>query len=553
MGINTKSFDNASDMITFSRSSGGYGFTKVGYGSELVTNGDFATDLTGWTNSNWTWSSGSAATTGVFGTLTQAVGARTAPKQISIEYVKTSGRVQCQLIDSTGANATVALGGATDISTLGESPLSLIIPAGYDTIRFTTTDATASWTIDNVSVKEVTYNSSAADATLQLTYHPNDVPRIEYNTDGTAKGLLVEEARTNISSNSLLFAPYQGIGAVASTETAPDGSTNATLVTASGNGPHRVKAGSTTILTSTGVAYSISTFVKNVDANYVQILNGGDGAYFATFDLVNETVGSTGNRTTGTITKYPDGWYRLSAVFDGTGLIANNGTYIYIAPSASATYSQGANNPGAQMHLWGFQTEAGSFPTSYIKTTGAAATRSADAASIGVGEFGYNQSEGSLVAQYEILGSVGNAWVVVATVVGGSTYYALALGNSGFKVRWQGGISGVNQWTLDTSTTTGRTSYKQAGTYTENNFTAVDDGGTVLTDTSGLVPENITRFDIGNQFGAYLNGHIKSIKYYPRRLTDAQIQRLTQPISTPTLSLTFDGQATSFTEDSIHG
>ena len=44
MGVNTKSFDNASDMITFSRASGAYGLTKVSYGPELVTNGDFATD-----------------------------------------------------------------------------------------------------------------------------------------------------------------------------------------------------------------------------------------------------------------------------------------------------------------------------------------------------------------------------------------------------------------------------------------------------------------------------------------------------------------------------
>ena len=52
MGVNTKSFDNASDMITFSRASGGYGLTKVSYGPELVTNGDFATD------SDWTKGTG---------------------------------------------------------------------------------------------------------------------------------------------------------------------------------------------------------------------------------------------------------------------------------------------------------------------------------------------------------------------------------------------------------------------------------------------------------------------------------------------------------------
>ena len=56
MGVNTKRFDSASDMITFSRASGGYGFTKVGYGSELVTNGDFSDGSTGWTASSATLS-----------------------------------------------------------------------------------------------------------------------------------------------------------------------------------------------------------------------------------------------------------------------------------------------------------------------------------------------------------------------------------------------------------------------------------------------------------------------------------------------------------------
>jgi hypothetical protein len=44
-----KTVNEAEDLITFSRASGAYGFTKVGYGPELVTNGDFYWLLTGWT------------------------------------------------------------------------------------------------------------------------------------------------------------------------------------------------------------------------------------------------------------------------------------------------------------------------------------------------------------------------------------------------------------------------------------------------------------------------------------------------------------------------
>jgi len=62
----------------------------------------------------------------------------------------------------------------------------------------------------------------------------------------------------------------------------------------------------------------------------------------------------------------------------------------------------------------------------------------------------------------------------------------------------------------------------------ENNSAACVNGGTVTTSTATGVPVVATKIDIGKYFnGSYLNGHIKSLKYYPRRLTDAQLQELT--------------------------
>jgi hypothetical protein len=47
--------------------------------------------------------------------------------------------------------------------------------------------------------------------------------------------------------------------------------------------------------------------------------------------------------------------------------------------------------------IWGMQLEEGSFPTSYISTSGAAASRSADVASIPTSAFGYNADKGTVV------------------------------------------------------------------------------------------------------------------------------------------------------------
>ena len=90
--------------------------------------------------------------------------------------------------------------------------------------------------------------------------------------------------------------------------------------------------------------------------------------------------------------------------------------------------------------------------------------------------------------------------------------------------------------------------------YKENDSALAIDAGSVTVDSACTVP-SVDTLHIGNTGPAStpLNGHIKSIKYYPRRLTNAQIQALTEPRSDATLSLTFDGLESSFTENYIHG
>src|SRR5210317_2287399 len=46
--MGTKNFDNYSDLITFTRASSGTALRPISYGDELVTNGTFDGDLSGW-------------------------------------------------------------------------------------------------------------------------------------------------------------------------------------------------------------------------------------------------------------------------------------------------------------------------------------------------------------------------------------------------------------------------------------------------------------------------------------------------------------------------
>ena len=90
-------------------------------------------------------------------------------------------------------------------------------------------------------------------------------------------------------------------------------------------------------------------------------------------------------------------------------------------------------------------------------------------------------------------------------------------------------FGGVTQASLDAGEIAANTEVKLAVSIQTNNFGASLDGGAVVTDTSGTAELNLSELKIGsNRSGSeILNGHIKSIKYYPRRLTNAQLQALT--------------------------
>jgi len=197
------------------------------------------------------------------------------------------------------------------------------------------------------------------------------------------------------------------------------------------------------------------------------------------------------------------------------------------------------------------QIEQGEFRTSLIKTTGAPATRALDLPQINVSNF-INKSAGTFLATFNYsdptnvdgnyaLGGVANVRVFYNNP-GSSDWYSYD------------GSAATHFGAVDSGEV-----YKLAvAIKTDSNISTAKNGDIVTTSTSGTALmtniEAAPTLSIGGASASQkLNGHIKSITYYPRRLTDAQIQRLTQPISTPTLSLTFDGQATSFTEDSIHG
>jgi hypothetical protein len=198
---------------------------------------------------------------------------------------------------------------------------------------------------------------------------------------GESLGLLIEEERTNLFTQSQTFSTWTHINGVEFTltpnaGTAPDNTNTATKLTETATtSVHRVAFG----INLTGT-YTMTVFAKAAERNILTVspASTGGGASPVYFDLANGTISaSLGSAQSAAIQELPNGWYRCT-VTDGmasfgspfVGVAAVSGTESYTGDGTSGIY------------IWGAQLEAGSFATSYIPTSGSTSSRASDVAEI---------------------------------------------------------------------------------------------------------------------------------------------------------------------------
>ena len=490
----------AQDLITFTRSTTGTYLDSVTYGNELVTNGTFDTDSDWDKGSNWTLGDGVATSLGI--------NAASAERVLSQASILTVGKTYTLSVAIDGSNVSSAFVNfnLAAPSTLIHSVTSA--SSGIYVITFVATSTTLSLTtsaaagysgnfsIDNVSVKELTGGQGTQGTPLLRTSAINK-PRIEYDASGNCLGLLVEEARTNIRTYSEDFS--NGVWAKSSSASLEhgfeslDGGTSASKLTFSETGTNQLLF---TYATQTGV-HSFSIYMKAGEPSdvgkTVRLDSTGGGATGKPITLTNEWQRVS-------ISPTPTGYFQLRIISSG-GMTASS------------------------VLLFGAQLETGSFPTSYIPTSGSAVTRAADVASLAVSEFGYNQDQGTVVAE-----------AAPSDISSGGRVFSLNDGTGSNVVRSQAQNSnhfivisgGAVQGNIDAGTFANNTFSTLSGAYKQNDIAACIDGGAVVTDTSATIP-TITNLSIGQRYDGNnkINGHIKSIQYYPLRLSNAQLQALT--------------------------
>jgi len=386
------------------------------------------------------------------------------------------------------------------------------------------------------SGKEATYVGSDG----LIKYASADEPRFDYDPEtGESLGLLVEEARTNLETYSELFTDVSWIKTDSSISPnatlSPDGLLNgAKVVENTNNAVHGIYKNYSATLTA-GVKYTHTVFAKAGERSTLQ-LSSSQGTDYANFDLLNGVITFSTAGSNASIVALPNGWYRCSSQFTPPSTALVRPYILVYSTSNPPRISSYVGDGTSGIYVWGAQLEAGSFPTSYIPTTGTVVTRTADVASITGTDFSswYNQSEGTVLCSYKsdsILTATNFPRIYAFNAIAGGsntfqTIYVTA-GKMNILVYADSGslLRVENALNAETSGITGF-SYK-------TNESVGFINGTLSTQGRTSAPTNtdIIRLDIGGDSDfptRILNGTISRLTYWPKRLPDLELQQLTK-------------------------
>ena len=359
-----------------------------------------------------------------------------------------------------------------------------------------------------------------------------DEPRFDHKYEnGVVKslGLLVEEQRINVLLYSEEFDSWSknNSSVTSNATTAPDGTTTADkLVENSSTGNKEVYQNATF---TSGTSLTFSCFAKAGERTRFRLAGTTerfDSSTNAYFDLSAGTVvTTTGGFTSASIEAYPNGWYRCVGTMLPTSSGTNN-VFITLVNTGTTTGYTGDGSSG--IFLWGAQLEVGAFPTSYIPTSGSQATRSKDSVSMTGTNFSdwYNPSEGTIHCSFRAQSSETKYLMGISNNSAAELIYIRATSTGSDSAMRDGGSDVAYKpiaYSRDIDTLSKHcVSYKQDDfiVSAQGQISTVDDGCTVPT------PTNIS---IGSLYNTtQLGGTISQLTYYPKRLTNTQLQNLTK-------------------------
>jgi len=367
---------------------------------------------------------------------------------------------------------------------------------------------------------------------------PANQPRFDYDPiSGECRGLLIEEQRTNLVTNST-SATFNGLNNVTFSGWVKDYN-NSDLGVYFVNGAY--------LTPFTNATYQ-TRLAKPKSASWT-----------------SGSVGTGWTRNYEKIVPYPNGWYRFIQSSRYTRQ-SNQNSLLFAFQIFNNRNTQTYSGDGTSgIYIWGPQVESAvspaqaPFETSYIPTSGSTVTRSPDLARLQEPYFSpfFNKFEGSVVANYNV-----NAPVDTGSVYGlQRTMHVFYLGDkndstyNGYGVNVNRATALVHRLTgqafvQTTNASTGSVyalnspinNGKFCFTYDQNKLKVSCDAVNSITSLNRLGTYNqqqsittqvFNEITIGwgnnSGFGTrYINGTIKSLQYYPKALNDAEMLYLTR-------------------------
>ena len=345
------------------------------------------------------------------------------------------------------------------------------------------------------------------------------------------KGLLIEEARTNLLLQSNDFQTSWSPGNITRTLNAagiisPDGGTNAVKLEATAALGTVLQQAATVAATSATMSVYVKQGTSATIGNSFGIRNQTTltDLVFVTLNYstgaITYVVGATG----ATATPVGNGWWRV-VITATAGITAGDSIRAYVGFSGIVATA------GDFLYAYGAQLEAGAFATSYVATTTAAVPRAADVANVNTLTPWYNANAGTVYSEFDLLAApngTGNKGIYSIYLNGSNniTSYAANSGGALADAVISGGTAQASLTSV--ATLSANTTYKDALAVSANDFARSLNAATVQTDVSGSVPVGMTVFRLGlDDSTSYLNGHLRRINYYPRRLSNAELQSIT--------------------------